>query len=172
MMVTTEFTPKSHAKVALQNLTLVLMPVRAQRTRLALITVPHRASERMTSGNYTESSSNPAQAWCNSEQALYSNTRILPPATLRVAMRAGHHSARQDSRTATQLSSPKSCPTKPKLYITNRSDRPRKRGALHKTDVGEVGRTTTRTACPTKLYGPWLTAVRRSEVGRTKHITT
>ena len=36
LMVTTEFAPKSHAKVALENLTLVLMPVRAKRTRLVL----------------------------------------------------------------------------------------------------------------------------------------
>ena len=34
LMVATEFVPKSHEKVALENLTLVLMPVRANRTRL------------------------------------------------------------------------------------------------------------------------------------------
>jgi hypothetical protein len=48
-----------------------------------------------------------------------------------------HHSVRKDSRTAR--------PTKPKLYSADRSSRPRKRGALHNQDVGEVGRTTTRT---------------------------
>jgi hypothetical protein len=35
-MGATEFAPKSHAKVALENLTLVPMPVRAKRTRLVL----------------------------------------------------------------------------------------------------------------------------------------
>jgi hypothetical protein len=33
------------------------------------------------------------------------------------------------------------CPTKPKVYIADRSSRPRKRGALHDHIVGEVGRT-------------------------------
>ena len=51
----------------------------------------------------------------------YSNTPAL------------YQSARLESRTA--------CPTKPKLYIANRLGRPRKRGALHETDGGEVGRT-------------------------------
>jgi hypothetical protein len=41
-----------------------------------------------------------------------------------------------DSRTA--------CPTKPKLCIADRSSRPRKRGALHNQDMGEVGRTRTK----------------------------
>jgi hypothetical protein len=44
-------------------------------------------------------------------------------------------SARNDSRTA--------CPAKPKLYSADRSSRPRKRGALHSQNVGEVGRTRT-----------------------------
>jgi hypothetical protein len=44
-------------------------------------------------------------------------------------------------KVATRLSSPKSCPTKPKLCIVDRSCRPRKRGALHNQDLGEVGRT-------------------------------
>ena len=35
---------------------------------------------------------------CNSDKAQ-SNTPALPPATLRVAMRAGHHSVRRDSST-------------------------------------------------------------------------
>jgi hypothetical protein len=48
-----------------------------------------------------------------------------------------HLAARPESRTA--------CPTKPKLYVANRLGRPRKRGALHKMDVGEVGRTRTKT---------------------------
>ena len=60
------------------------------------------------------------------------------------------------SRTAARLSSPKSCPKKPKLYVADRSSRPRillrpaepdyggqERGTLHKQDVGEVGRTST-----------------------------
>jgi hypothetical protein len=44
--------------------------------------------------------SNPLRG-CNSDLAQYSHTPILPPATLRVAMRAGHHSAWPDSRTRT-----------------------------------------------------------------------
>jgi hypothetical protein len=64
---------------------------------------------------------------CNSDFAHYSPTPIL------------HHSAWPDSRTA--------CPTKPELCIVDRSCRPRKRGALHNQDVGEVGRTTTSTKC-------------------------
>jgi len=44
------------------------------------------------------------------------------------------------------LESRTACPTKPKLYGADRSSRPRKRGALQKKDVGEVGRTTTRTS--------------------------
>jgi hypothetical protein len=61
------------------------------------------------------------------------------------ALRSGSPpgSVRSDSRTGR--------PTKPKLYSADRSSRPRKRGALHNQDVGEVGRTTTstrtRTAC-------------------------
>ena len=47
-------------------------------------------------------------------------------------------SVRNDWRTAR--------PTKPKPYSADRSSRPRKRGALHNQDVGEVGRTTTRTS--------------------------
>ena len=47
------------------------------------------------------------------------------------------HAARPNSRTA--------CPTKPKLYSADRSNRPRKRGTLHKQDVGEVGSTRRRT---------------------------
>ena len=46
-----------------------------------------------------------------------------------------------DSKTATRLSSPKSCPTKPELYNADRSTRPRKRGTLQNQNVGEVGRT-------------------------------
>jgi hypothetical protein len=58
------------------------------------------------------------------------------------------YSALQDSRTA--------CPTKPKLYIADRSSRPRKRGTLHSQDAGEVGRTTTRTSTtgPVRLTEP------------------
>jgi hypothetical protein len=64
------------------------------------------------------------------------------------------HPARQDSRTATRLSSPKSCPTKPKLHIVDCSSRPRKRGAPHNQDVGEVGRTTTSNSeTPVRLNG-------------------
>jgi hypothetical protein len=48
-----------------------------------------------------ESTPNPTDAGCNSDNAQYSSTPKLPPATLRVAMRAGHHSARQNSRTRT-----------------------------------------------------------------------
>jgi hypothetical protein len=44
--------------------------------------------------------SNPLRG-CNSDLAQYSHTPVLPPATLRVAMRAGHHSAWPDSRTRT-----------------------------------------------------------------------
>ena len=51
-----------------------------------------------------------------------------------------HHSAGQDSRTA--------CPTKPRLYSADRSSRPRKRGALHNQNVGEVGRTRTKRRTP------------------------
>jgi hypothetical protein len=43
-MVTAEFAPRSHAKVALENLAPVLMPVRAKRTRLVLVmTMPIKA---------------------------------------------------------------------------------------------------------------------------------
>jgi F1F0 ATPase subunit 2 len=49
------------------------------------------------------------------------------------------------TRTATRLSSPKSCPTKPKLYIADHSSRPRKRGTLHDHEAGEVGTTSSRT---------------------------
>jgi len=51
-----------------------------------------------------------------------------------------HHSAGQDSRTA--------CPTKPRLSSADRSSRPRKRGALHNQNVGEVGRTRTKRRTP------------------------
>jgi hypothetical protein len=65
----------------------------------------------------------------------YSNTPAL------------HYSAWPDSRTA--------CPTEPKLYSADRSSRPRKRGALHNQDVGEVGRTSTRRGTPnTKRQAP------------------
>jgi hypothetical protein len=47
-----------------------------------------------------------------------------------------HHSAWLGSRTA--------CPTKPDSYIADGSSWPRKQGALHKKDVGEVGRTRTK----------------------------
>jgi cobalt-precorrin 5A hydrolase len=50
----------------------------------------------------------------------------------------GIGSARQKSMTA--------CPTKPKLDNADRSNRPRKRGALHNQGVGEVGRTRTSTS--------------------------
>ena len=55
-----------------------------------------------------------------------------------------HYSARQKSRTAARLSSPKSCPTKPKLYSADCSSRPRKRGTLHSQDAREVERTRTK----------------------------
>jgi hypothetical protein len=80
----------------------------------------------------------------NTPTFQYSNT----PALL--------HSALPDSTTATRLSSPKSCPTKPKLYSADRSSRPRKRGALHDQDVGDVGSTrtitTTRRQTPNAKY--------------------
>jgi hypothetical protein len=44
----------------------------------------------------------PTRYGCHSDLAQYSHTPILPPVTLRVAMRAGHHSARPDSRTSTK----------------------------------------------------------------------
>jgi hypothetical protein len=58
----------------------------------------------------------------------YSNTPAL------------HYSARQNPMTA--------CPRKPKLYSADRSSRPRKRGALHNQNVGEVGRTRTKHRTP------------------------
>ena len=73
---------------------------------------------------------------CSTPTFQYSNTPTL------------HHSAGQNSRTAIRLASPKSCPTEPKLYSADRSSRPRKRGALHNQDVGEVGRTSTRRRTP------------------------
>ena len=48
------------------------------------------------------------------------------------------HAAPTNPRTRT------ACPTKPKLYIADRSSRPRKRGALHNQNVGEVGTTSTK----------------------------
>jgi hypothetical protein len=80
--------------------------------------------ESDTRRNRPESTSSPLRGR-NSEKAQYSDTPVL------------QHSARKKSRTAR--------PTKPKLYSADRSSRPRKRGALHNQDVGEVGRTTTRT---------------------------
>jgi hypothetical protein len=67
-----------------------------------------------------------------------SGSRLLPSHRAN-ALRSGSPpgSVRNDSRTAR--------PTKPKLYSADRSSRPRKRGALHNQDVGEVGRTTTST---------------------------
>jgi hypothetical protein len=47
-----------------------------------------------------------------------------------------HLAALPESRTAR--------PTKPKRYVANRLGRPRKRGALHKMEVSEVGRTRTK----------------------------
>jgi heptosyltransferase III len=59
---------------------------------------------RLTASRSTRPRSipNPASAGCNSDFAQYSKTPILPPATLRVAMRAGHHCASPDSRTRTR----------------------------------------------------------------------
>jgi hypothetical protein len=80
------------------------------------------------------STSNPADAGCNSYFAQYSHTPIL------------HHSAWPDSRTA--------CPTKPELCIVDRLCRPRKRGALHNQDVGEVGRTRTKRLVRHEVFYP------------------
>jgi hypothetical protein len=49
--------------------------------------------------------SNPLRG-CDSDLAQYSHTPIHPPATLRVAMRAGYHSAWPDSRTRRRRGQP------------------------------------------------------------------
>ena len=49
-------------------------------------------------------------------------------------------------RAANTKKSSTACPTKPELHVADRSSRPRKRDALHKNDVGEVGRTTMSTS--------------------------
>ena len=64
------------------------------------------------------------------DTSQYSNTPAL------------RHSTRPDSRTAARLSSPKSCPTKPTLYIATRSRSASQARRAPQQNVGEVGRTT------------------------------
>ena len=97
--------------------------------------------------NFRLSIANGMVAGCYSDRAQYSKASILPARIATRSVAGGQHSVCPDSRTATRLSSPKSCPTKPKLCSADRSSRPRKRGTLHNQDFGEVGRPrTTRVA--------------------------
>ena len=82
--------------------------------------------------------------------ARYSNTPIFPARNASRNDAGGYHSTCPDSRTATRLSSPKSCPTKPALYVARRSKSASQARRAPQPGVGEVDRTTPRTACPTK----------------------
>ena len=70
-------------------------------------------------------------------------------------MTDGEAGARCDFTTpwgGTVLLSTTACPTKPEVYGVDRSSRPRRRGALHNQDVGEVG--STRTIVSERSVGP------------------
>jgi putative intracellular protease/amidase len=88
---------------------------------------------------FTNSAPNPAFAGYNSNKEPFANTRILR----RFACPA--------SRKATRPSSPKSCPTKPAVYVANRSQSVSQARRAPQPELGEFGRTT-RTNCLTTLW--------------------